>query len=45
MKKHYIIPTTASFAFRTDYLCQAAVNSVQGGIFDMGPIDDAGEGI
>ena len=30
MKKNYIIPSSTSVAFRTDYICQAAVGSVQG---------------
>lgn len=32
MKKQYIIPNTASVSFRTDYVCQAIVGSVQGNL-------------
>jgi hypothetical protein len=32
MKKQYIIPNMTSMAFRTAYLCQAAVGSVQGNL-------------
>lgn len=32
MKKQYIIPNTTSTAFRTDYICQTAVGSVQGNL-------------
>lgn len=30
MKKNYILPSTTAVAFRTDYICQTIVNSVQG---------------
>lgn len=32
MKKYYNIPTTVVESFRTNYLCQAAVASVQGNL-------------
>jgi len=31
MKKNYIIPSTTAVSFCTNYICQTAVNSVQGG--------------
>lgn len=45
MKRNYIIPTTTSFAFRTETICQTIVNSVQGGVLDYGDIDDPATGI
>ena len=32
MKRNYIIPSTSSFAFRTDCICQTGVTSVQGNL-------------
>ena len=34
MKKNYIIPSTSSFAFHTDLICQTGVTSIQGN-FDV----------
>lgn len=46
MKRNYIIPTTTSFAFRTETICNPIVNSVQGGVLDWTDIPgDAGDGI
>lgn len=45
MKRNYIIPTTTSFAFRTETICESIVSSVQG-ILDWTDIPgDAGDGI
>jgi hypothetical protein len=32
MKKHYNIPNTVVESFRTSYICQAVVGSVQGNL-------------
>ena len=45
MRKQYIIPSTTSFSFRTDYICQTAVNSVHGPLNYGGDIEDPGTGI
>ena len=45
MKRQYIIPTTVSESFRTEYICQTAVNSVGGGVLEYGDIEDPGNGL
>lgn len=42
MKRTYIIPDTTSMAFRTDHMCQTAVNSVQGIDINLGGGADPG---
>lgn len=44
MKKNYIIPNTITESFRTEYICQTAVSSVQGPL-DYGDIEDPSLGI
>ena len=36
MKRNYIIPNTITVSFRTAYLCNSAVGSVQGGTLGFG---------
>ena len=36
MKRNYIIPNTIAESFRTEYICQSAVASVQGGTVGFG---------